>query len=248
MYAPNSAGGYIKISKMTIRTAKVIFPLLNEVASINSKRKKVYDVESFADLVNSGGKKTAELLGKFFEKHGSDKSANHSYHYIYASILASLGSRGNLLEIGLGTNHVKYVSNMGSRGKPGASLKAFRDFLPNWNIYGADVDKSILFFDERIKTFFVDQLKENTLDELTNQFEEKLNLIIDDGLHSPEANLQVLKFAYSNLKVGGWLIIEDINYSALEIWEIVDRLIEANFENFLINDEGTLVFASRRFR
>ena len=34
---------------------------------------------------------------------------------------------------------------MGKNGTPGASLKAFKEYLPNTNLYGADVDKDILF-------------------------------------------------------------------------------------------------------
>ena len=58
----------------------------------------------------------------------------------------------NIFEIGLGSINTKIVSNMGKFGKPGASLRAFRDFCPNAIIYGADIDQSILFKEERIKT------------------------------------------------------------------------------------------------
>ena len=43
-------------------------------------------------------------------------------------------------------------------GKPGASLRVWRDYFPNAIIYGADIDKDILFAEERIKTFYIDQL------------------------------------------------------------------------------------------
>jgi hypothetical protein len=63
----------------------------------------------------------------------------------------------HLLEIGLGTNNTDVVSNMGSEGVPDASLRAFRDYLPNARIYGAGIDKRILFEESRIKTYFADQ-------------------------------------------------------------------------------------------
>ena len=58
------------------------------------------------------------------------------------------------------------LSNMGERGKPGASLKAYRDFFKNSEIYGADIDSQILFKDDRISTYYVDQTKERSLKKL----------------------------------------------------------------------------------
>ena len=54
---------------------------------------------------------------------------------------------------------------MGKYGKPGASVKAFRDFFSNANIYGADIDKEILFKEHKISTFYVDQTNINTLNQ-----------------------------------------------------------------------------------
>ena len=39
---------------------------------------------------------------------------------------------------------------MGSEGVPLASLRAWRDYFKNANIYGADIDKGILKDEERI--------------------------------------------------------------------------------------------------
>jgi 23S rRNA U2552 (ribose-2'-O)-methylase RlmE/FtsJ len=101
-----------------------------------------------------------------------------------------VNSELNILEIGLGTNNPILVSSMGSLGRPGASLYAFAEYLPNANIYGADIDENILFKSNRIKTSYVDQLNSNTFDEMSNNFSNvKYDLIIDDGLHSDEAVL-----------------------------------------------------------
>ena len=40
---------------------------------------------------------------------------------------------------------------MGIKGKPGASVRAFRDYFDKAIIYGADIDSKILFFEKRIK-------------------------------------------------------------------------------------------------
>ena len=142
-------------------------------------------------------------LGKLFDSYKSDKGSNHNYHIIYSYIFHYLGinSKLNILEIGLGTNNPDLVSSMGSSGKPGASLYSFRDYLPNAAIYGADIDKEILFESERIKTTYVDQLEMSTFDELSKTFGNiYYDLIIDDGLHSIGANLNTLLFALNRLK------------------------------------------------
>ena len=66
-------------------------------------------------------------------------------------------------------------------GRPGASLYAFKQYLPNANIYGADIDKNILFNEERINTCYVDQLDIKTFDNIKNTFGNiKYDLIIVD--------------------------------------------------------------------
>jgi hypothetical protein len=57
-----------------------------------------------------------------------------------------------VLEIGVGTK-----ASMGENYRPGSSLRMWRDFFPNAEIYGLDVDRSVLFVDERIPGFFCDQ-------------------------------------------------------------------------------------------
>ena len=76
----------------------------------------------------------------------------------------------NLLEIGLGSNNTDLVSSMGKEGKPGASLRAFRDFCINAEVIGADIDKRILFKEDRIKTFYVDQTNNSSLDNFKDKF------------------------------------------------------------------------------
>jgi SAM-dependent methyltransferase len=151
-----------------------------------------------------------------------------------------------MLEIGLGTNNTDVVSNMGQMGRPGASLRAFRDFLPNAEIYGADIDKRILFKEERISTFFVDQTDLNSFAELDANVSKKFDLIIDDGLHSPNANIAVLIFALTRLKRDGWLVIEDVNHDALPVWQVVAALLPGDFKPYIIEARVHLVFAIQK--
>lgn len=167
-------------------------------------------------------------LGNLFDHYGSDKTNTHSYEYIYSNILEDLGvSRSlNILEVGLGTNNPNLISTMGSNGKPGASVRAFRDFLPNSNIYGADVDKNILFTENRIQTFYVDQLQYDSFQGLVLPNNKKYDLIIDDGLHNIAANMNTLLFGLNNISVGGYVVIEDIANEHIDCFNFVCYLLE----------------------
>ena len=48
-------------------------------------------------------------------------------------------------------------SSMGVNGQPGASLRMWKDYFPNASIFGCDIDRDVLFSEERIKTFHCDQ-------------------------------------------------------------------------------------------
>jgi len=245
-YAPNSAGRHNTISKLTINTANSIMQKIYELGIMKSTPVEVITSESFGELIEYQSEPEVHRLAKLFNKHQSDKAKNHSYQDIYAPILASVGKIGRLLEIGLGSNNSKVVSNMGIRGKPGASVRAFKEFLPNWQIYGADIDKSILINEDRIQTYYVNQLEEESLKELLRFLPTNLDVIIDDGLHSPDANINVIKFAHSILAKDGWLVIEDINVASLPIWQITSLLIQKNFRSYIVNDKGTLLFICQK--
>lgn len=250
IFTPASSGSYKKRAALTILGANQIFPLLADfVSSLDAVEKKggVFsklniDAEEFC--IGENSRKSADDLKYLFNKYGSDKSNRHNYHYIYGRILREKNAVSAILEFGLGTNNRDMVSNMGSAGKPGASLYAFRDFLPNAKIYGADIDKRILFKEKRIETFFADQTDLKSFNELNQTLgENSLDLIVDDGLHAPNANIAVLLFGLKKLKHGGWLVIEDIEPRALPLWQVVAYLLPDGYNPHLINATQSLVFA-----
>lgn len=171
----------------------------------------------------------AAALSTLFQRHGSDKATKHNYHEIYSQVLGPLASAPvQLLEIGMGTPHIDIPSNMGVRGHPGASLRAFREYLPQGLICGADVDRRILFQEDRIRTFFVDQTRFETFASLAAELPRGgFDLIIDDGLHMPHANLNTLRFALPLLKPAGIFIIEDISPSENPVWEMIGQHLSA---------------------
>jgi len=209
-------------------------------------RQKQHDTIRIKDFpVSDQDLEAAREIKICFDKYGSDKSSN-DYHNIYGPLLKNRGEITGILEIGMGTNNTDIVSNMGLWGYPGASLRAFRDFLKSAMIFGADIDKRILFEDERIQTFFVDQTDPLTLTELGKSIPSNLDLVIDDGLHSPNANIETLKFGLTKIKIGAWVVVEDIALDALPLWEVVSALLPSNYEPHIFRGESALVFAVKR--
>ena len=149
--------------------------------------------------------------------YGSDKGGknnHHNYADFYSEIFFHRRNEiKSFLEIGLGTNNVNLPSNMGIDGVPLASLRAWRDYFKNAQIYGADIDKSILKNEERIKTFFVDQTNPESIKKLFNSIGElKFDIILEDGLHEYNANICFFENSIDYLKNNGIYIIEDIFY------------------------------------
>ena len=146
-------------------------------------------------------------------RNGSDKALGwHTYTPFYALLVATLEQAPrHVLEIGIGTNYEDVPSCMGRNGSPGASLRAWRDFLPKAQIFGADIDRRVLFEEDRIKTCFVDQLDRSSLARMWEMLpQEQFDLIIDDGLHTIDAAENTLELSLGHLDLKGFYIVEDV--------------------------------------
>lgn len=246
LFAPNSSGHYHARAALTLRSLQQTFPALSAfAASIGLCQSKVEDPISAAH--SEDARKGAMQLKEIFDINGSDKANTHNYHYVYGEILKDRASIRHLLEIGIGSGRADVVSNMGDDAKPGASLRAFRDFLPNANIYGADIDRTVLFSEERIQTFFVDQCDLALFSELSAGLPQQLDVIIDDGLHSPHANIITMTFALPRIKIGGYFIVEDIVPQALPFWEVVFAMLPPDrYETHIYNAKGMFLCTVKR--
>lgn len=247
LFAPNSAGNYRARAELTVLAANQTFPFIAHFLDVIGRDQLISQMVEAQDFcAGEESKESAARLKSVLDYYGSDKADPHDYHYVYAFILKPADAVTGVLEIGLGTNNEDVVSHMRRRAKPGASLRAFRDFLPNATIYGADIDKRILFEEERIKTFFVDQTDLRSFDALGRGVGTNFDLIIDDGLHSPNANIAVLIFALSRLKPGGWLVAEDIAHKALPVWQNIAALLPVEYRPRLIMAKDSIAFAVQK--
>ena len=177
-------------------------------------------------------------LSNLMNHYGSDKGGknnHHNYADYYSEIFFHKRSEvKNLLEIGLGTNDVNLPSNMGKDGIPLASLKAWRDYFFNANIFGADIDKNILKNENRIKTFYVDQTNPATIDKMFKDIGvDNFDVILEDGLHEFNANICFFENSIKYLSSKGTYIIEDVYYKDQE--KFINYFKDLNY-NFAIID------------
>lgn len=152
-------------------------------------------------------------LEALFDKYGTDKARN-GYHTTYERILSPRRDKiRNVLEVGIGTldpaAHSTMVGYGAAHYKPGGSLRAWRDYLPNAVIVGVDTQPDTQFDDSRIVTALGDSTDIADMDDLFA--DGGFDLIIDDGDH--ERQFQTLIALWPKLSRGGVYVIEDI-YSA----------------------------------
>lgn len=161
-----------------------------------------------------------EIMGRNKSDKG-DADINkswHNYTTFYYSIFKSLTDKKlRIFELGLGTNNVNVPSNMGANGRPGASLYGWKEFFPNSDIFGADIDSNILFNTDRIKTFYCDQTNPAVIKKMWDEpdLQENFDIIIEDGLHTFSANVCFFENSIHKLKKNGFFIIEDININEI---------------------------------
>jgi SAM-dependent methyltransferase len=184
-------------------------------------------------------------LCEIMTRNRSDKGnsnlqwAWHHYTMFYYELWKNIKDKKlRVFELGMGTTDPNIDSNMGPNGRPGASLFGWCEFFANSEIYGADVDKKILFETDRIKTYYCDQTDAECVRNMWLQpgLEDNFDIIIDDGLHRYFSNECFFENSIHKLKPDGYYIIEDINNKRdlQQLLEIVEKwktiYTEFNFE------------------
>ena len=166
------------------------------------------------------------LINSLCDKYGSDKGEvnndnnpyvwdSHNYADIYDLLFRLRRNDVQLvLECGLGTNNPEIYSSMGVDGKPGASLRLWRDYFKNARIIGCDIDERVLFNEERIQTYGCDQTDQSSIAkfiEEANISAQSVDIIIDDGLHEFHAGKSFFEGTIKYLSENGLGVIEDVN-------------------------------------
>lgn len=142
-------------------------------------------------------------IGKEFGTDKVEAGYTSFYHTLFADYV---NGDNKILEIGIGTvGTMKHVPGY----KPGASLFMWEAYFPNGQVFGLDIDASVLISRDRIKSRQCNQLHIPSLEQAAEWAGDNFFLIIDDGLHTPEANLTAFSVLFPLLAPEGFYIIED---------------------------------------
>jgi len=154
-------------------------------------------------------------LADLLNHYGSDKDSS-GYTHVYSIMFDHIkNEKMNVLEIGIGTmiagasSSMKYY--MPDTYQPGSSLRAWRDYFVNSNIYGADIQRDTQFSEDRITTVLLDSTNKDEVDKTMSELGIQFDIIIDDGWHWDEAQKKTLLNFFPYLKENGIYIIEDIH-------------------------------------
>jgi hypothetical protein len=240
---PSSACTSRQYLDLTLSGATTTYELLSKATQAEELK-----IKTLEDFVSGLENDLTNTLGALLNKYGSDKAQHHNYHKIYGDILKPyVGKSARILEIGLGTNNTDTPSNMGRKGRPGASLRAWKDLDSKFQVVGADIDHRVLFNEDRIQTYQLDQTSEISWSEFVNKLgSDKFNVIIDDGLHSPTANLNSILYLLPLLETNGVLVVEDIAERALPVWGLFTNLMPDHWSTQMIRTKRSYVLLLKK--
>lgn len=143
------------------------------------------------------------MLKELFNKYGCDKAKKHHYHTVYQPEFEPLQNEPiNILEIGV---------------FKGESASAWIDFFPNATVYGLDIFVRVSAEDipilqhPRVKWLKGDSTHPSVSGAIQKAWPDvQFDIIIDDGLHTPEANAQTFKNLFPFVKSTGSYYVEDV--------------------------------------
>ena len=93
----------------------------------------------------------------------------------------------------------------------------WKDYFINAEIFGTNIDTNVLFQEDRIKTFEVDQLNSDSIKKMCKNINKtNFDLIIGDGLHSYNSSLNFFLHSFERLKKDGLYIVEDEDYKYID--------------------------------
>lgn len=145
-------------------------------------------------------------------KYGADKcpQINHCYTPFYNEYFKPYRyTFKKIFEFGVGNKRI-YASI--PNYQMGASLRMWRDFFPNAQVYGADIAGGSVFKDERLETFRCDETKEDQVKALIEKIGGDIDLFVDDASHHVDLQMNLLKYVMPLLKKDVIYVLEDCGH------------------------------------
>jgi len=160
-----------------------------------------------------------ESLYEIGKRLNNDKITQHGYHRFYPFFFEEFRNENiKLLEIGI---HIP------------APFNIWREYFPNATLYGIeilDIDPSKIPYNSLI--FKGDQNDETFLETVVKSINSKVDIIIDDGSHHPEHQINTFDYLFTNLlKDGGIYVIEDIETNYWKNGKLYGNSIKCGWKN-----------------
>ena len=137
-----------------------------------------------------------ESFSYYLNKYKSSKPKGEYRKYL-DDLFANLKNKVNtILELGVSS---------------GAGIRSMKDYFYKSSLWGIDIDQQTFIKEKRIiECDWADQLKLETLKKSAKKFNTKIDLIVDDGWHHPESQINSMIAFLPYLNLGGVYIIEDV--------------------------------------
>ena len=174
---------------------------LNKVGDIGQDSQE----RALGEVGLASGTAGSAILEELASEHRTDKNRDdHGYVQLYSMILDLMREQvRNVTEIGVAS---------------GASLPVWSSYFPHAQIWGIDIkltSKATLTTEslKRVRLISASQL-DPAVPAKFDLAKESMDVIIDDGLHEPAANIQTCLIYWPLLRPGGFYFIEDIAVGA----------------------------------
>lgn len=144
-------------------------------------------------------------MARLARHFGTDKWGTHRYAQHYEDHFRRFKTdRFTLLEIGIGGYSREKLG--------GASLRMWKAFFPQAQIFGLDLQDKAFVEEDRIRAYQGSQTNEPLLRTIVGDA-ENLQIIVDDGSHRPEHIRRTFEVLFPFLPAGGLYAIEDTQTS-----------------------------------
>lgn len=149
-------------------------------------------------------------LSRLAVRFKTDKWGGHRYTQHYHRHLKHLRNQPlNLLEIGIG--------GYAREGRGGNSLRMWRQYFPQGEIYGLDIEDKSFVEGPRIHVFQGDQSDPELLHRIADEM-GRMDVVIDDGSHRPEHVIATFRVLFPLLADDGIYVVEDTQTSYWPEW------------------------------